>query len=40
MEMHFVEREKDDFVLEVAISECGKNKGQTKLQKVCRRETF
>ena len=28
------------FVLEVAISECGKNKGQSKLQKVCRRGTF
>ena len=37
MEIYFVEREKCDFVLELAISEWGKNKRQSMATESCRR---
>ena len=37
MQIYFVEREKGDFVLELGISEWGKNKGQRMATESCRR---
>ena len=36
MEIYFVERKKDEFVLELAVSAWGKNKGQSMATESCR----